>query len=84
MPYKVVKEYGLQMRPYDMNIILNIPGNGIFLYDTCASGKRKSNRGNVLKYEIRGFLVQDEWRFALYYTIKKVQSRIRKIIKRLR
>lgn len=30
---KIIKKYGLQLRPHEMNILLDIPGNDLFLYD---------------------------------------------------
>jgi hypothetical protein len=36
LPYRVVKSFGLSMRPHEANIIFNIPGEIIFLYDTFA------------------------------------------------
>lgn len=32
--YKILKSFGLQMRPMEMNVIRSIAGNEIFLYDT--------------------------------------------------
>ena len=34
MPYKVVKSFGLLIRPYELNIKHSIPGSDLFLYDT--------------------------------------------------
>ncbi|MBQ5655878.1 MAG: hypothetical protein IIV14_00405 [Bacteroidaceae bacterium] len=34
LPYKIIKSYGLRMRPYELNIKYDIPGNVFFLYDT--------------------------------------------------
>lgn len=34
LPYKIVKSFGLHMRPQEVNVINNIPGTNIFLYDT--------------------------------------------------
>jgi hypothetical protein len=31
--YKVVRSFGLQMRPWELNIIYQVPGNEIYLYD---------------------------------------------------
>lgn len=31
--YKVIESYGLQMRPWELNIIYQVPGKDIFLYD---------------------------------------------------
>ena len=41
LPYTIVKSYGLQLRPYEMNVINNIPGSEIFLYDTLRKIKQK-------------------------------------------
>ncbi len=40
--YKIMKSYGLQMRPHEMNVILNIDGICIKLYDTT-----KKSYGNL-------------------------------------
>ncbi len=32
--YKIVRSYGLRLRPHEMNAILGVPGESIFLYDT--------------------------------------------------
>ncbi len=57
LPYKVVKSYGLYMRPQELNVIENIPGNDIFLYDT--SEVEKKPKGSVflnrLIYYLHGF-----------------------------
>lgn len=39
--YKIVKAFGLNYRPIEMNIMLNNPGGGIFLYDTSIKEKNK-------------------------------------------
>lgn len=33
-PYKIVKSFGMELRPIDMNVLCNLPGNELFLYDT--------------------------------------------------
>ena len=57
MPYKVVKSYGLYMRPQELNVIEDIPGNDIFLYDTSEVGKKPKRGGfsNRLIYYLHGF-----------------------------
>lgn len=32
-PYKLVKSFGLEMRPWEMNVLSNVPGHSIYLYD---------------------------------------------------
>ena len=34
LPYKVIKTFALQMRPQEQNIIYDVQGNDIFLYDS--------------------------------------------------
>lgn len=37
VPYKIIKSYGLVMKPYELNVKFNIEGNDLFLYDTAIS-----------------------------------------------
>lgn len=56
LPYKVVKSYGLSLRPIDANIIHNFEGDIIYLYDSNEKGKKPRNQEfEVYKYELRGF-----------------------------
>ncbi|MBO5888421.1 MAG: glycosyltransferase family 2 protein [Bacteroidaceae bacterium] len=34
LPYKIIKSFGLQMRPYELNVKYSVAGNDLFLYDT--------------------------------------------------
>lgn len=42
LPYKIVREYEIDYRPLEANILLNNLGNGLFLYDTTILGERKA------------------------------------------
>lgn len=50
--YKIIKEYSLQMYPYEMNIINDIHGKDVFLYDLSVKEKNKNKyqRYILLKY----------------------------------
>lgn len=54
--YLILKEYGLELRPIENNILYDIPGKGIYLYDT---SKKKKNcytsKIDKLLYDIRGY-----------------------------
>jgi len=42
LPYKSIHDYALNLRPHDLNIMLNISGNEIHLYDTlCPTGNKR-------------------------------------------
>lgn len=79
LPYKVIKSYGLMMRPYEMNIYFNIPGNVIRLYDTKTSESvRLNERFNVFRYEIRGFSVKDIWSYFLPLLKRSISHKLHK------
>lgn len=83
--YKIVKSFGLQLRPIEMNVIENIEGNGIFLYDTSVVEKNPyKDTGSVLRYyyhfggNIYNFVFK---RYGLKRTLSdvffKIKSKIR-------
>lgn len=53
LPYKIIKKYGLNLRPQDVNIVLNNEGEGIYLYDTSQyqNKKLKSNIETIVNYD---------------------------------
>ncbi len=74
LPYKVIKSYGLQLRPADMNIIYDIPGDEIRLYDREVPARApKKTLFEVYHYEIRGFSSKEVFRYAKAY-LKRMLS----------
>lgn len=67
-PYKIVKSYQLSLRPIELSIIFDLPGEGIYLYDTSirARTKRFNGRFNRYNYSIR----TRESRKMLMFSIK--------------
>ena len=57
LPYKVVKSFGLYMRPQELNVFENIPGDGVFLYDTTEKAPKPNGKGiqNRLLYYLHGY-----------------------------
>lgn len=57
LQFKKIKSFGLKMRPIDLNIIFNITGDTIYLYDTSIKVNKKSffNRNYYKKilYDLR-------------------------------
>ena len=83
LPFKVVKSFGLYMRPHELNVIEQIPGNDIFLYDTAISDKAPNGGSftNRMLYYQHGF----NWKFTInvcwgnyVHIFKKVISRLKK------
>ena len=56
LDYKIVREYGLEMRPIELNILYHNPGKGIYLFDTRISCKNyNKNKYGKWLYDLRGF-----------------------------
>lgn len=57
LPYKVIKSFGLYMRPQELNVLENIQGNDIFLYDTYTKASKPKTGGKVnqMLYYQHGF-----------------------------
>lgn len=66
LPYKILEEYGLQLRPPELNPLFRIEGKGIFLYDlNCGTGEPKKKNGEqvgrIWNYHMRDrFLMANE------------------------
>lgn len=56
----IIKSYGLKLRPHELNVLLEIPGNEIFLYDlrNSENSVMKNNtfkmQLNHIKYDLKG------------------------------
>ena len=54
LPYKIVRSFGRMLRPVEMNVIENVPGNAIFLYDRLSPVLRIRNaRSDSFLYHYR-------------------------------
>lgn len=58
IPFHVIKSFGMKLRPLDANIIKQIPGNEIFLYDLEKKEQKPQGKdsGRIL-YHFRGFKI---------------------------
>lgn len=74
LPFAVNASYGLELKPYELNILYNIQGNNIFLYDLHRPRKNKRNwkhHFKLVKYDVKDLPWEDSVFLALYMTIKK-------------
>lgn len=77
LPYKTIRSFALSMRPIEANIINQIEGDGIYLYDTFSRNNNKEEKQpfNLLLYHLQGFDL-----FLLIKVIKYyIKQRLRKI-----
>ena len=59
LPYKIVKGYDLALRPIEMNILWDIPGKGIFLFDTNIPANNNINNKLSLYTSIYRFSIEN-------------------------
>lgn len=81
MPYRVVKEWGLKMRPVELNLLYDIQGSGLFLYDTHEKSKcickPFSFPKSTIGYFLRGFNVKYLFVFTIVEIIKKIGRKLK-------
>lgn len=68
LPYKVIRSFGLTMRPIEINVKYGIDGNGLFLYDThIETGNKRSNKYNIefLRFFNHSINTHHIWRYAM-------------------
>lgn len=78
--YKIIKSFGLNLRPHDINVENNIEGNDIFLYDTYVKNKNniKSVSLKKAKYDIKGLSTSVLIQIILYRIKQKLIKNILK------
>ena len=84
LPYKVVKSYGLEYRPIDANVLLDIQGKDIFLYDTSINAKKPKIHKSIMLYDFRiqsiiSFLRQFETKNVIIDIFKTLNYKLKKI-----
>lgn len=79
-PYQSVKQYGLCMRPHENNVIFDIEGSDIFLYDTTKSESimrqsewKKNNK--IVQYY---YNFNADFKKAFSYIVWKIQKKLRR------
>ena len=55
--YKIVKSYGVRLRPIELNVLLDVPGEGIYLYDTRENAK--NNYGQSVCRVLADYYLRD-------------------------
>lgn len=80
MNYKVLTGYDLNLRPHEVNVILNMSGTGIFLYDSTQNAKNRIyDYKNHLEYTFAGLRGPE----ALLYGITHIFEVIRDVLCRV-
>lgn len=84
--YEVIDNYSLQMYPYELNIINNIKGNDIFIYNLEKKSKNKPKSQNeyLLQYLYRlDLLSKKDMLYIMKYFFCNIKGRVVRKIKRI-
>ena len=78
LSYGIVKSFGIEMRPLEMNIFQNIEGKGIFLYDTTISAqpKGKGYSKYLIDYFLKGFNFNLMTKESLRILVSKIKGKL--------
>lgn len=78
---KIINKYSLVLKPHEMNIILNIPGDDIFLYDTSISVSNPYKKDTEMikwYYDVRNKDYKKMVNFILLKIKQKIKNKINK------
>jgi hypothetical protein len=76
--FKIIKSYALELRPHEMNVILDIPGDDIFLYDTSIS----DNNEGIKDTDIKKWFYDEKnnnYRLMAKVLLRRIASRFKKV-----
>ena len=84
MPYKCIRKFALALRPIEENVINNVQGDGIYLYDV---SKRITGYSRVEHYPIRFLLYQFGFyssrllfKYCKFRFVNKTKNAIRRVV----
>ena len=79
LPNKTVEEWGLKMRPVELNILYQVPGEGIRLYDTTQPARRRAGRFNAYTEPTGSYYLRDFNPYlALRFAIRRIKETVRR------
>jgi hypothetical protein len=78
LPYKIIKSWGLNFRPHELNIILNSEGNDIFLYEYETEEKQERKSEDILfkkfEYDYPNVSIRNLFKYLKYRISKKIRK----------
>lgn len=84
LDFKIIRSYGLRLRPHELNIILDYRGDDIFLYNTKVKSfnpKKKDLERSQFIYDIRTSAKKNLMKVALYYYCRALKIKIEKFFR---
>ena len=77
--YKIIQTYGLSLRPQEINLINDVQGHDIYLYDLTIAEKNRmpSNNDQITRYNVRAV----SWARLSHLGIREFSEHIQKIVR---
>lgn len=81
--FKVIKSYGLRFRPIELNIIQNISGNDIYLYNTSINEKNyRRNNYILIDYYLKGFNKKILLNYIKFIVSNKIKTKFKSMCRK--
>lgn len=82
LDYKVIRSFGLTLRPRDANIINPVDGEYFFLYDTSEKETKKTKKHNgddfEIEYVLRDLSIKKVWHYCNREMLRRFKRRLKK------
>lgn len=80
--FEILKSYGRSLKPIEANVIFDIPGNDIFLYDSKknVTNNNPENRYREIIYNIKQITLKNALYLVIYLSKNKVISILKKLL----
>lgn len=78
LPYRVIRSYGLEMRPPELNYYYNVKGSDLLLYDLSVREHHKKQRRrhyNAVRYDVKDL----QWIDSLFYTLYEWWLKVKRL-----
>lgn len=83
LDYKIIRKFALQLKPHELNVMYNIEGTGVFLYDLTKKGEIPSNKmiknlaTSIIRYDARAISNRQLLNLLIY----ELKQKFKKMLK---
>jgi hypothetical protein len=80
--FEIIKTYGLHLRPHELNVIYNISGEDIFLYNTNKKASNPTKKHfdiNLFLYDIKTSAKKDLMKASFYFYFRAFKIKIHQV-----
>jgi hypothetical protein len=78
-PFRILRTFGLALRPHEANVLEAIPGESIRLYDTAEPARRQASAGlsdALVKYDVRNVSYKSLLRYSTRFALRRLRAKL--------